>query len=271
MATAFLNSLSSIMYVAQIFGIMPVLHRPSRGRRRRRSSSSANIGGDVHRRKDTPTYPRPPLVTMAVLNLHDKRVFGEDDANGIVNIMAGTDTSVKDYVQSDKSSDVNEQEPTTSSSSSKGPYYVTQFDWKCPNTVYSMLLIALGVFEWGCTVYNISQLGISLGTIGSFNFYTIATLGLIMFFNLARKWSQLHAFWTDAARVFDELPYRSNGGGAGRGGINPGVKIRTVFCTWVLAAAGTYLYLHIMYVSTDMTDGSCASLVPGIHSTVDST
>lgn len=209
MAARFLNSLSSIMYAGQIFGIMPVLRRRRRRRKRRRlqQSSSAN------------TVCRIAPVTMTVLNLHDERVFGEDDANGIVNI---TDTSDKDYVKSDKSSD--EEEHTTDR-------YVTQFNWKCSNTVYSVLIIVLGTGEWLCTVHEIIHFGLNLGTIGSFNFYTIANFALIMFFNSARNWSSLFLSWTNVARVFEELPYRS-------GRINASVKIRWIFCLWTLVAVG---------------------------------
>lgn len=197
MAAIFLNSLSSIMYAGQIFGIMPVLRRR---RRRLQQSSSAN------------TVCRIAPVTMTVLNLHDERVFGEDDANGIVNI---TD-------RSDKSSD--DEEHTTNR-------YVTQFNWKYPNTVYSMLIIVLGTGEWLCTVHEMINFGLSLGTIGAFNFYTIANFALIIFFNSARNWSHLYVIWTNVARVFDGLPYRS-------GGINTSVKIRWVSCLWTLAAVG---------------------------------
>lgn len=233
MATRFLNSLSSIMYAAQIFGIMPVLHRRGRprGRIRQLPRSSLDVG--------TP----PPPVTMTVLDLHAKRVFGEeDDANGRVNITTTrrrrhtTTEDTRDYVRSDKSSNVDEQSTGRSTGSGGGSntsYYVTQFNWKYPNTVYSVLLIVLGVGEWGCTVHDMTKFGIRLSTIGAFNFYTIANFGLIMFFNLARKWTQLHSFWMDTARIFDELPYRS-------GEINPGVKIRTIFWTWVLVALGRY-------------------------------
>lgn len=260
MATGFLNSLSSIIYVGQIFGVMPVQRRRRRrqpiGSSRRQwqgrpgglqqSSFAAGEDGMVCMPRN---LPHPP-VTMAVLNLHDKRVFGEDDANGIVNITA--DMSVKDYGDSDKSVNANEGERAARrSSTSNTPYYVTKFNWKYPNTVYSLMLIAMGVCEWTCTVYAMVESGISLGAIGAFNFYGIANFEFIAFFHLARKWPQLYTFWEDAARVFDELPYQTTTTTE----ISPGASIQGVFWVWTLLALCKYKHTR-----TNITEHSLLAL-----------
>lgn len=218
MATGFLNSLSSLMYVGQIFGVMPVLHR----RRRERPpnpSGRFRLGSSV--KQDEIVYIRrnePNSIAGTVL-------IQNDFVNGIDNTTAGG--GVRNYRNSGQSSKVNERRSRDSYS------FVTQFHWKDPITVYSMLLIGLGLSEWACTLYEMATFGFSLGTIGSFNFYTIANFGFIVFFNLARKWSKLYGFWVQAARVFDGLPYRNRD-------VMPGPKILRVFCVWTLAAIGAY-------------------------------
>ena len=185
---------------------------------------------------------------VALVVPHDEGVLGHD-ANGIVNMRASphVDHLVKDYVKSDKSLAELEREPEQEEKPGNADlHYVTHFNWKCPSTVYSLVLIALGVGEWAATVHEMAKFGSNLGTIGAFNFYTIANFGFIMFFHLARKWSHLHTYWAGVAQVFDELPYRRTSTttkgttGGSRRGINPGVKIRTVFWMWVAAALGTY-------------------------------
>lgn len=193
------------------------------------------------------TYVEEKNHSVSVLGPHDVRIFPEDDVNRIVNITTGA--SVRDYVKSDKSSNRSEAQISRSlhsggsdqtSGGGSRAYYVPEFSWKYPGPVYSTLLIALGSCEWMCTVFDIVQNGISLGTIGSFNFYTITNFGMIMFFNLAQKWPRLFHFWSEAARVFDQLPYRGTG-------INPGVRIKRVFCCWSLVALSTYIYLQYLH------------------------
>lgn len=237
MATRFLNSLSSIIYVSQIFGIMPVLRR--RRPPRARESEGTQQQQPKQSNKTTRRVGPSEAVTMTMLNPHDERVFGGDDANGIVNIRK-EDMGDRDYVKSDKSfsvigdgdaaEELHRHSGTMATCTDSD--YMTQFNWKSPNSIFSMMIIALSLCEWLCTVRQLITHGANLGTIGAFNFYTIATFALVMLFGLARKWSRLYSFWASVSRMLDELPYQGTG-------INTGAKIRLVFCTWTIAATGT--------------------------------
>lgn len=59
---------------------------------------------------------------------------------------------------------------------------MTQFNWTYPETLYSMAIIGFALFEWVCTVNVLAKHGVSMGTLGAFNFYTITNFGVIMFF-----------------------------------------------------------------------------------------
>lgn len=83
------------------------------------------------------------------------------------------------------------------------------FRWCCPNTLYSVLLVAMATIETCCCVYQIFTDGILLGNFGALTFYLLAMVSRSLCLYLAARWSRILLKWRNTERIFLELPYTS--------------------------------------------------------------
>lgn len=86
-----------------------------------------------------------------------------------------------------------------------------RFKWFSARTISSLLFIFFVIFEIILSLKLIGQMGMDFRTGELLSFCIFSLIEAVLFFLLARKWSEIIKFWYKNEKVFLNYPYAIDG------------------------------------------------------------